>query len=376
MKIFACIVALYFGISAFAQSAGPNSPTIVTNEAVFGSRGTWTTFGNVTASDNAYALSAALSSAPGFTDRLVATGFGFSIPVGNIITGIQVAIERSVTGGANITDNEIMLVKGGVTQTATNKATGAVWPTTDAVATYGGGGDLWGNTWALADINSGNFGVAIGAQRIFNPGPPQNARIDFITITVYYSAITPVTIKDFNAILDVQFQSVALCWTSLDEKNVSHYTIEKSVNNLPFTAIGTLQASTIIANQKKYTFEDVQAAVGLNLYRLISVDLDGQRKISHIVGVKNSNKQYKPISLLFNQPGNHLTIIVGEGIDYSQPVIFQLIDVTGKLHLQKAIRFTGLGEIKSIETPCCLKGVYYLVWHQNGKTGTYSLLLQ
>jgi hypothetical protein len=376
MKIFFCFFVLYFNLSSFAQIAGPNPTSTGSNQVVAGSNGIWTSLGNATTSNNAYVLSAALPTAATFTDRFVATGFGFSIPAGNVITGIEVVIERSVTGGVNITDNEIMLVKGGVTQTATNKATAAIWPTSDAVATYGGGADLWGNTWTLADINSGNFGVAVSAKRIFAAGAPRNARIDFITITVYYTAITPVTIKDFNAILNVKFQSVALSWTSLDEENVSHYTIERSVNNLPFTAIGNLPASTIIANEKKYTFEDVQAAVGLNLYRLVSVDLDGQRKISPIVGIKNSNKQYRPISLLLNQAGNHLTIIVGEGIDYSQPVIFQLIDVTGKLHLQNAIRFTGLGEIKSIETPCCLKGIYYLVWYQNAKRGTHSLLLQ
>jgi hypothetical protein len=65
------------------------------------------------------------------------------------------------------------------------------WPATDAVVTYGGPTDLWGTTWIPADINSSRFGVSIAAQTFSDFNSTLQARVDTVTIVVYYTPPAP-----------------------------------------------------------------------------------------------------------------------------------------------------------------------------------------
>lgn len=146
----------------------------------------WTGAGNAAASDNSYATSILLLGQ--ITNYLKATGFGFSIPQGATIMGITVNIERSTTVLNATHDNSIRLVKGGVIA-GDEKAVAGLWPTSDAVATYGSASDLWGQTWTPNDINSANFGVVLSAIADI----AGTAQIDFVSIVVTY-LVSPLTI--------------------------------------------------------------------------------------------------------------------------------------------------------------------------------------
>jgi len=161
---------------AHALTAGPNSPGAAFNTVTFGTIA-WTTPGNAIASDNAYA-----QAAPGGADTnyLEANNFNLSVPASAIIDGIEVAIEKRSLSGT-IFDSRVRIVKGGTVGTDEH-ADGATWPTTDTVVTYGGLGDLWGETWTAADVNAANFGVVISATDSLD-----TAAVDHITMTVHYS---------------------------------------------------------------------------------------------------------------------------------------------------------------------------------------------
>ena len=135
---------------------------------------------NAQLSDNSYATSVlALSQ---LSNYLKITGFLFAIPLDATITGITVSVERSSSLSNATTDNSVKLVKDGVIS-GTEKATGTLWPTTDAVATYGSSSDLWGQAWAPVDINSSTFGVVISASATL----AATANIDQVTITIDYT---------------------------------------------------------------------------------------------------------------------------------------------------------------------------------------------
>lgn len=167
--------------TARAQSSGPNNPTTIVDDASVGT-GIWNFTANAAASDNAYAQ-APTSGVGSTTHYLKATGFGFAIPVGAVINGIRLTVEkRSIA--ARPVDNAIRIVKGGVIG-ATDRSDAAAWPTTDTVVTYGSSSDLWGQTWTAADINSAGFGAAISARQ--NVSGLDTAGVDHITLTVFYS---------------------------------------------------------------------------------------------------------------------------------------------------------------------------------------------
>lgn len=115
---------------------------------------------------------------------LKATQFGFALPESAIILGIVASVKRRVgsAGGPGVSDHSVKLVKAGAVG-GTDHVGAGEWTNTDVVATYGSSADLWGLTWTRAQINESGFGVAISAQSTAT----RHARIDAITITVYYA---------------------------------------------------------------------------------------------------------------------------------------------------------------------------------------------
>ena len=146
---------------------------------------TWTTPGNVTASDGATAVASLRGTSPQ-SRYLVARDFGLAVPSGATIDGISARVERR--SGGRVNDVEVRLADG-TTLSATNHAMTAAWPTTLGYATYGGATDTWGETWTAADVNAATFGVAISAG--FLGGGPDDAEVDHVEVTVHYSIACP-----------------------------------------------------------------------------------------------------------------------------------------------------------------------------------------
>ena len=121
------------------------------------------------------------------TEYLWALGHGFNIPTGAIIHGIQVEIDRHVDPDREVDDEDIYIVKNGVA-TGTDHENNTDWRDFDQTRTYGNATDLWGTTWTAADINSGNFGVAIAAEsNSGNNNVNTTIYVDYVGITVWYS---------------------------------------------------------------------------------------------------------------------------------------------------------------------------------------------
>lgn len=176
----------------YAQTQGPNDAGVGFTSGV----GTnWSNPGFITADDFNYAT---VNLADGDDSRyLRARDYGFTIPAGATINGIQVSIMRrsnSNAGNNSIDDNILRLVKSG-TSVGNNYASGNDWPTSMAVANYGGPTDLWGTTWTPAEINNVNFGVALSVENESNFSN-RIAYVDYIQITVYYTL--PITITSFS----------------------------------------------------------------------------------------------------------------------------------------------------------------------------------
>jgi cysteine-rich repeat protein len=188
-----CVVAttlLTAATPGAAQTQGPNYPSSVVNEEdvppPHPPHDPWQMPEQAVASDDAYAIYSPPSDT-GTTQFLKATGFGFSIPGGAVIEGIEVTVELHTVfldSQSQVIDSEIRIVKGG-TNGATNKGgTGVEMSgTPDGSVTYGGNSDLWGETWTAADINAAGFGFAFRISVITSI-----VFVDAISIRVFYSA--------------------------------------------------------------------------------------------------------------------------------------------------------------------------------------------
>jgi hypothetical protein len=111
---------------------------------------------------------------------LEVSGFGFALSGDAIVTGIEVAITKKCTN-AFVTDTTVELMKVGAA-TGSNKALAGAWPTADATANYGSGGDQWGTTWSPTDVNNTGFGVAISV----TASSADVAFVSEVAITLHY----------------------------------------------------------------------------------------------------------------------------------------------------------------------------------------------
>lgn len=146
--------------------------------------GAWINPNNILLDDGAVAT-ATLSSVATPINHLQASAFGFSVPAGATVSGIQVDITCSQSSITTIKPNlYVSLLKAGITS-GTQKIFQPP-STTLATITLGGPGDLWGNTWVSTD-----FGAAFGVDMysFFNAVSGNTTfSVDFVQITVFLSA--------------------------------------------------------------------------------------------------------------------------------------------------------------------------------------------
>lgn len=161
-------------------SSGPNNGSSAANVTRFGGDA-WTNPTDALSSNNVYSTCAASSNR---SDNLEVTGFGFSIPAGATIDGIEIEVEAksgASGSGLNFTTWAIKsgsLFGGTIVRTAT---------ASDAYYTFGGPTEKFGTTWTVADINDAAFGCSV---RFYEIATGTHS-VDHVRITVYYTEAPP-----------------------------------------------------------------------------------------------------------------------------------------------------------------------------------------
>lgn len=137
--------------------------------------------------------------------------------------------------------------------------------------------------------------------------------------------VLPITLLSFNGTL--KGNNVLLEWSTSSENNSKQFEIERSIDGITYRKINSVPASGNSTTEKKYSYLDIEATE-LNYYRLKTVDLDGDNKISDVVIVKN-NKLTQSIDYVTNPFSDHINIRftkLPKG-----DIALNLVDLTGKL---------------------------------------------
>jgi len=85
----------------------------------------------------------------------------------------------------------------------------------------------------------------------------------------------PVELRYFEALKVASH--VSLSWATATELNNDHFKVERSLDGIRFTVIGTVAAQDQSQLVKTYQLTDFDPLEGINYYRLIQVDIDGTR---------------------------------------------------------------------------------------------------
>jgi hypothetical protein len=101
-----------------------------------------------------------------------------------------------------------------------------------------------------------------------------------------HSKTLPVKLTSFDVALINK--NVTVTWTTSQEKNASHFTIERSADGVEFTDAGIFFTEGNFETARSYSFKDPKStrAKGILYYRLKMVDLDGKYEYSKIKLIK------------------------------------------------------------------------------------------
>ncbi|MGG9972553.1 T9SS type A sorting domain-containing protein [Ferruginibacter sp. SUN002] len=97
---------------------------------------------------------------------------------------------------------------------------------------------------------------------------------------------TPVKLNHFS-VDQIEKDSYTINWRTSSETGHEKYTIERSVDNINFTSIITVNAQGGSTDEKKYTHTDKLTDQSKAYYRLKTTDVSGKTSYSEIVLIKH-----------------------------------------------------------------------------------------
>jgi hypothetical protein len=205
---------------------------------------TWTNGNNGRLSDNARATSSANGNTITFSN------FGFAIPAGNTIAGIEVNIEGYTTG-RNVTVS--ISPDGGTTWAPTTFTTSTLGGgPADGNQVLGGTANNWGRTWTLAEVNSTNFMV-----RLVTGGGGGTFSLDSVYVRITYFTATTTSIASDLPDPSIVGQSVVVTYTVFPAGATGNVTVSDGVNSCTDTVAAgacTLALTTVGARTLTATY--------------------------------------------------------------------------------------------------------------------------
>ncbi|KKK73039.1 hypothetical protein LCGC14_2897860, partial [marine sediment metagenome] len=249
----------------------------------------WLNTNSATTQDDVDAYVSFTPSTDDTSDWLQLTNFGFSIPAGATIEGIEIQIDKHATQSTSIKDGALYLRKTGG-QVGDDKAdTINYW---DIVIdsnydSYGGSTDLWGTNWTVSDINSANFGIDL--YTAYFGSIATDSRIDHAQIVVYYTTVGGGGSYDSTGSPTTHNGDIA--WLKFDE-GVGNNAIDSVGKNQNGTIYGALWTSDSKLGDNALQFDGVDDYIDVD-YNLPNTGY-------------TMSAWYKTID-------NQLTVIIGEG---------------------------------------------------------------
>jgi|GEM_PF-1449918 len=180
------------------------------------------------------------------------------------------------------------------------------------------------------------------------------------TVIVSKIAPLPVTYLYFNG--SNNDGKNILKWATSKELNNDHFDVLKSDDGVNFSPVVTIPASTSATETKEYSFADINPFPGNNYYRLAQYDIDGTKKLSEIINIRNSGNT--AITTYPNPIKDQLYFTL-KGSDIKGVVKARVLDASGKVVKQMNFEKSTSVSNQSIQLPGLQSGIYILELSQD-----------
>jgi hypothetical protein len=168
-----------------------------------------------------------------------------------------------------------------------------------------------------------------------------------------YAAPLPSRLTTFSASQKNQYQ-INLSWSTLQEINADNFVVEKSLNGISWSQIGSVEAKGDESIKTSYTLTDNNPSNGINYYRLKKNDRDGHYDYSNVIQV-NFKESLSTFSIFPNPAKDKVTIYAKSGL--TQGLQAQLYHKNGML---LETRYIQSANAQTMDISDLSNGLYFL----------------
>lgn len=202
--------------------------------------------------------------------------------------------------------------------------------------------------------------------------------IDFFTFFTFGKRLPegslPVEFVNFTA--ELEEHDVQLNWETSQEKNSSHFNIQRSQDGTTFETIGRLQAAGNSSQSIRYRYTDASVGeqmAGSLYYRLEQVDIDGSTDYTKVVAVLLANKAFA-IKGVYPNPFTDLLNIETAGAKVQQLEV-RLLNIAGVQVYAKSFQLSsGVSKLPLPYVRQLQPGLYILEVQSGGLVQQYKVV--
>ncbi|MCC7222485.1 MAG: cadherin-like domain-containing protein [Chitinophagales bacterium] len=227
---------------------------------------------------------------------------------------------------------------------------------------------------------------AIDSDTYYIPDLVSPSSAFMVTITIYdelgcsQSIMGEVTVTVAVSLLhfdgEVMPEGNLLRWATATETNSHHFTLQRATDGINFVSIATRETAGNSHQTRHYNHIDKTAKAGLNYYRLLETDLNG-----------NTRSVGQTITLLRDAVSLGITdiapvpatdfVTIGFNAVGSQAVRLQLYDVTGRLVYAETLATPTAGaNLHVLNLRSVASGVYFVTLSDGSHTTTGKVVKQ
>jgi hypothetical protein len=185
--------------------------------------------------------------------------------------------------------------------------------------------------------------------------------------TTLVPTILPISLLDFKGKMDNGH--INLDWTTVMEKNVKHFELQKSFNGVDYFTLGKIKAAGNSNSAKKYDFKDLHINES-NYYRLKIEEENGYSTMSKVVLLKKAGGVQQNMTVLNNPITDFINLRFTKRSNQLQLQLYNLNDV-----LVNEKHFTNSAEhVKWNFSKYLIAGTYILRVYADGELFTAKVI--
>ena len=185
----------------------------------------------------------------------------------------------------------------------------------------------------------------------------------------------PITLESFSGYAENGKHYLA--WVTSSEINNDYFELQRSLDGLNYEVIAEIDGVGTTTNRQSYSYIDRYPVFGKNYYRLVQVDIDGQRHDEgDIILLENDNPLEKLDYKLYPNPTSRSNINLNiSSPDSDREIHVSLFDVYGRRYYYQKITANELNRGFSIDTHYEMNNGMYLMVVEQGDQKVHKRLI-